>query len=65
MLTELITYYCFGPTDTDGINVISYAKNVCAAKKAMLNMYGRSESDIKWSGSERRGAPTFDGRNCH
>lgn len=49
MPQELITYYCFGPTDNDGINVISYVHNVWAAKKAMLNMYGRSESDIKWS----------------
>lgn len=66
MPNELITYYCFGPTDNDGINVISYVNNVYAAKMAMLRMYGRSESSIKWtSGSERKGAPTFDGRNYH
>lgn len=66
MPSEVINYYCFGPTDNDGVNVISYVNNVWAAKKAMLNMYGRSESSIKWSsGSERRGAPTFDGRSFH
>lgn len=66
MPSEVITYYCFGPSDNDGVNVISYGNNVWAAKMAMLRMYGRKESDIKfYSGSERRGCPTFDGRNYH
>lgn len=66
MPNETVYYYCFGPTDNDGVNVISYVSNVWAAKMAMLRMYGKSESDIKfYSGSERRGAPIFDGRNFH
>ena len=66
MPSETIYYYCFGPTDNDGVNVLSYVNNVYAAKMAMLRMYGRKESDIKfWSGSERRGCPMFDGRNYH
>ena len=63
MPSEMITYYCFGPLDGDGVNVISYVNNVWAAKMAMLRMYGRKESDIKFSSSERKGAPVFDGRN--
>ena len=44
---ETIYYYCFGPTDNDGVNVLSYVNNVWAAKMAMLRMYGKSERDIK------------------
>lgn len=66
MPSEVVRYYCFGPTDNDGVNVISYINNVYAAKDAMLKMYGKSESSIKWySASERKGAPTFDGRSFH
>lgn len=36
MPNETVYYYCFGPTDNDGVNVISYVSNVWAAKMAML-----------------------------
>lgn len=64
---KIITYYCFGPLDYNGVNVISHVNNVYAAKKAMLNTYGKSESDIKfWSGQERKDCSNyFDGRNFH
>lgn len=64
---KVITYYCFGPLDRDGVNVISHTNNVWAAKKAMLNMYGKSESDIKfYSATERKDCSNyFDGRNSH
>ena len=66
MPSENIYYYCFGPSDNDGINVLSYGNNVWAAKMAMLRMYGRKESDIKfYSANERKGCPIFDGRNAH
>ena len=66
MASEIIYYYCFGPTDNDGINVLSYVHNVWAAKMAMLRMYGRRESDINfYLGGERKGRPIFDGRNAN
>ena len=62
-----ITYYCFGPMDYDGVNVISYVNNVYAAKKAMLKMYGKTEADIKfYSATERKDCSNyFDGRKCN
>lgn len=66
MEQETIYYYCFGPTDNDGVNVLSYVNNVWAAKMAMLRMYGKTERDIKfYSGNKRNGAPIFDGRSFH
>ena len=43
------------------------SNNLCAAKRAMLKMYGKSESDISHSGSKcvGRSYQVFDGTDCH
>ncbi len=48
------------------VKVIHYSNNLYAAKKAMLSMYGKSESDILHTGGRSNIAyQTFDGRNYH
>lgn len=66
MAAETITYYYF----KDGLKVelIHCVNNGYAAKKAMLNAYRRSDSDISHTGGKRMSGNsyvTFDGRDFH
>lgn len=65
MAMESETYFFF--KNGDCVKVIHYSNNLYAAKKAMLSMYGRSESDISHTGSKcvTGRYQTFDGRNYH
>ena len=48
------------------IELLHYANNFGAAKRAMLNTYGLKESDIITYGSKPRGTySTFDGTSFH
>lgn len=57
---------CYHFRDGSAVLVISYSNNVNAAYKAMLKMYGRSESDVSYFDSGKNGPhQTFDGRDYH
>jgi phosphopantetheinyl transferase (holo-ACP synthase) len=58
--------YCYHFRDGSAVLVKSYVNNVWAAKKAMLKMYGRDESEIRYSDSGKNGPhQVFDGRDYH
>jgi hypothetical protein len=65
MPREMETFYFF--RDGTIVCLLHYPYNQYAAKKAMLQTYGKSESDISNTGSQvnGRGYSTFDGRNFH
>ena len=59
------TYYFF--RDGTVICLLHTVSNQYAAKKAMLQAYGKSDSDIMHTGSQAntKGYSTFDGRGYH
>lgn len=59
------TFYFF--KDGSVVLLLHNSNNQYAAKKAMLKMYGRSESDISHTGSKCVGKSyqTFDGTREH
>ena len=59
----MVRYYKF--KNGSGVNVISNASNVVAAKNLMLKTYGKSDSDISYWESEHKNEPYFDGSNAH
>lgn len=65
MPSEMETFYFF--LDGTIVCLLHYHHNQCAAKRAMLQTYGKSESDISHTGSKANGREysTFDGRNFH
>ncbi len=64
MAMESTTYIFF--KNGQCVKLIHYSNNLYAAKKAMLSMYGKSESDISHTGSKSNiPYQTFDGRDYH
>lgn len=53
--------------DGSVVLLLHQSNNLYAAKKAMLKLYNRSESDISHTGSKCVGKSysTFDGTNAH